>query len=121
MAAFQTLDLDAALDRLGGDLDVLREVADLFLKETPKMMAAVEHALETGDAPALALAAHSLKGCVSTFGARQAFEAARALEMAGRTANLGQAGRDLIRLCSAIEALTPELSALAGSATIDLA
>ena len=45
MAGFQSLDLDAALERLGGDLHVLREVAGLFLEESPRMMAAVEQAV----------------------------------------------------------------------------
>jgi HPt (histidine-containing phosphotransfer) domain-containing protein len=115
MSEFQSIDLDAALERVGGDFDVLREVAGLFLEERPRLMADVEQALQTGDGPRLARAAHSLKGSVSTFCAQQAYEAARALEAAGRDENLSQAARDLARLSSAIEALAPELSALAGS------
>src|SRR5437588_12265214 len=113
MAGFQSLDLDAALERLGGDLHVLREVAGLFLEESPRMMAAVEQAFHAGDAAALAKAAHSLKGCVSTFCAWQAYEAAGALEIAGRSENLSQAARDLVRLSSPLQALPPELSTLA--------
>jgi HPt (histidine-containing phosphotransfer) domain-containing protein len=115
MSRFQSIDLDAALERVGGDFDVLREVAGLFLEESPRLMAAVEQALQTGDGQRLARAAHSLKGSVSTFCARQAYEAARALEAAARNENLSQAARDLVRLSSAIQALAPELSALAGS------
>jgi len=115
MSGFQSIDLDAALERVGGDFEMLREVAGLFLEESPRLMAAVEQAVETGDSHMLARAAHSLKGSVSTFCAQQAYEAARALETAGRTENLPQAARDLARLSSAIQALAPELSALAGS------
>ena len=113
MTRFQSLDLDAALERLGGDLEVLREVAGLFLQETPGLMAAVERAVQAGNAQALARAAHSLKGSVSTFCAQEAYEAARALEMAGRNHDLSQAAPDLLRLSSAIQTLAPELSALA--------
>ncbi len=113
MPEFQMLDLEAALERADGDLDLLREVAGLFLEERPKMMMALEEALRAGDAPGLARAAHAMKGCVSTFCAQQAYEAARELEMSGRGANLAQAAGDLVRLCAAIEALAPELSALA--------
>jgi two-component system, sensor histidine kinase and response regulator len=115
MSGFQSIDLDGALERVGGDFEVLREVAGLFLQESPKILAALQQALRTGDAPGLARAAHNLKGCVSTFCAQQAYEAARSLETAGRNENLSQATRDLARLSSAMEALAPELSALAGS------
>jgi len=115
MKEFQSIDLDAALERVGGDFDVLREVAGLFLEESPRLMADVEQALQTGDGQRLARAAHSLKGSVSTFCAQQAYEAARALETAGSDENLSQAARDLVRLSSALDALARELSALAGS------
>jgi HPt (histidine-containing phosphotransfer) domain-containing protein len=114
MSGFQSIDIDMALERLGGDLDVLREIAALFLEESPKIMVALEQALCAGDAPALARAAHNLKGSVSTFCAQQAYDAARALEMASREENLSAASRDLVRLSSAIETLAPELSVLAG-------
>ena len=115
MSGFQSIDLDAALEHVGGDFDVLREVAGLFLEESPKILAALHQALRSGDAAGLARAAHNLKGGVSTFCAQQAYEAARAVETAGRNDNLSQATRDLARLSSAIEALAPELSALADS------
>jgi HPt (histidine-containing phosphotransfer) domain-containing protein len=115
MSGFQSIDIDAALERVGGDLEMLREVAGLFLEESSRLMAAVEQALLTGDGQRLARAAHSLKGSVSTFCAQQAYEAARALETAGRNEDLSQAARDLARLSSAIDALAPELSALACS------
>ena len=114
---FRVLELNEALDRVGGDLDLLREVAELFLRDSPKMMAAVKTACAAGDAPALARAAHNLKGCVGTFCADQAFDAAQALEAAGRNEDLSAAVGDLFRLAAAIEALTPELSALAGGAS----
>jgi HPt (histidine-containing phosphotransfer) domain-containing protein len=115
MSGFQSIDIDGALERVGGDFETLREVAGLFLEESPGLMADAEQALRTGDGQTLARAAHSLKGSVSTFCARQAYEAARALETAGRSENLSQATRDLARLSSAIEALAPELSVLAHS------
>ncbi len=58
----------AALDRLGGDETLLRELACLFLENRDAMMADVQSALQVGDAAKLELAAHSLKGSVATFG-----------------------------------------------------
>ena len=85
----------------------------MFLEDSPRMMGKVEEAIRTGDAAALARAAHGLKGCVATFGAKLAVEAAFALETAGCNQDLSRAAQDLIRLEIAIQALTPELSSLA--------
>lgn len=112
---FRALDLAQAMDRVGGDEDLLREIAALFLEDGPRMMGEVEEALRNGDATALASAAHGLKGCVATFGAKPAYEAALALETAGRNKDLSRAAQDLVRLELAIGALTPELSSIAGS------
>ena len=114
-APYRAFDLAQAMDRVGGDQDLLREIAALFLEDGPRMMGEVEQACRNGDATALASAAHGLKGCVATFGAKPAYEAALALETAGRNQDLSRAAEDLLRLEVAIGALTPELSSIAGS------
>lgn len=108
------LDLAQALDLVGGDLDLLREVASLFLEESPRMMSEIVDAFRRRDPSALAGAAHGLKGCVATFGAQSAVEAALALETAGRNRDLSNAAADLIHLERAMEALTPELLGVIG-------
>jgi len=68
----------------GDDPDLIGEVAEIFLAESEDLMQAIRDSLAEGDAETLSKAAHSLKGSVANFGAEQAFEAARSVEMASR-------------------------------------
>jgi hypothetical protein len=60
------------------------EFAELFLKDSPKLIAETREALTRGDAKAPEHAAHSLKGSVSNFAAWPHTPAALKLETLGR-------------------------------------
>lgn len=106
------LDEALALSRVGGDVELLREVVGLFLDDYPHSLEMIRDAVNKGDKSSLERHAHSLKGSVSTFGAQEAFEAALALEKQGRTGDLATAQDGLSRLEVALTALRPELEAL---------
>jgi len=106
------LDRTAAIDRVGGDLALLQEVAQLFLDHSPEMLDAIKKAIEDSDAAALELAAHSLKGCVGTFGAAQAYRAALDLEAIGRNGRLSDAADALSKLETALGELAPAIATL---------
>jgi two-component system sensor histidine kinase/response regulator len=106
------LDRDLALSRVGGDVDLLREIAVLFLDEYPKFLNDLRIAVSAGDARAIERTAHGLKGSVSHFGARAAWEAARSMEDLGRTQQLADAEVLIQSLEIALAALRPELEAL---------
>ncbi len=76
----EVLDRELALARVDGDDGLLADLAKLFCEESPKLLFAVEDAVARKDAAALKRAAHSLKGSMSTFAARDATEAALRLE-----------------------------------------
>lgn len=84
-------DWQAALDRVDGDLEFLRELAGLFREEAPLLLAEIRAAVANGDGPALQRAAHTLKGSVANFGAQEAFEAALRLEMIGQQGDFSEA------------------------------
>ena|SRR5579864_510534 len=105
----QQLDESLALSRVGGDADLLREVIELFLDDYPQAIEGIRSAVAAHDATALEHQAHSLKGSVSTFGARRAFEAALALEKQGRSKDLSGVENGLSQLEDALQALVPEL------------
>jgi PAS domain S-box-containing protein len=105
----QQLDESLALSRVGGDIDLLKEVVELFLDDYPSTFEKIKGAVDSRDATALEHHAHSLKGSVSTFGANRAFEAAFALEKQGRSGDLTGAPDGLAQLEQALEALRPEL------------
>ena len=106
------LDLAAALARVGGDEELLKEIAEMFVDQCPDALAEVHRAVESNDSDALQNAAHSLKGSVGNFGAKAAFEAALRLEMMGRHHDLGDSSQALADLDSALEVLQPRLSKL---------
>jgi HPt (histidine-containing phosphotransfer) domain-containing protein len=106
------LDESVALSRVGGDVELLREVIDLFLNDYPQSLEMIREAVARGDQSGLERHAHTLKGSVSTFGAQEAFEAALALEKQGRSGDLTSAADGLRRLEHALTALRPGLEAL---------
>jgi two-component system, sensor histidine kinase and response regulator len=104
--------LSKALDRVEGDLELLQEMADLFLEECPHMVEEIDHAITAGDAQALQHAAHTLKGSVSNFAADKATEASFALEKMGRQQDLACAATALATLTQELGRLTPVLFSL---------
>src|SRR3954452_14567936 len=103
---------EAALDRVGGDEELLAEIAQLFLEDYPRILIEIVTALNAGDAAALEHAAHSLKGSVSNFGAEPARLAAFELEKIGRSRDLSGAPDAYDRLDQIFALLKPELEAL---------
>jgi len=108
----ESLDRALALSRVGGDIELLKEIAQLFVQDYPKVLEELHHAVNNGDAEAVERTAHGLKGSVSTFGARAAMEAARTLENLGRARQVEELQQVLHTLELALAALRPELEAL---------
>ncbi len=106
------MDRSLALSRIGGDDDLLREIAGLFLQEYPGLLARLAAAVSENDAQTVERAAHSIKGSVANFGAQSAFEAALALEQMGRAEKLVDAHAQLSALELALASLHAELEAL---------
>jgi len=75
----------AALKHLDGDSDLLSEMLELFLMEGPRQLSELTRFLAEGNLPALANAAHAIKGAVAHFYADTAVECAGVLEHAARS------------------------------------
>jgi HPt (histidine-containing phosphotransfer) domain-containing protein len=108
------LDRKVALLRVGGDVELLREIAGLFLETYPELVSELREANKKGDAKALERGAHGLKGSVANFGAPAVVEAAKTLETLGRAQKMDEASVALRNLEIALAALHPELEALHG-------
>jgi HPt (histidine-containing phosphotransfer) domain-containing protein len=102
-------DRAAALERIGGDEELLREIAGLFLSEYPELVQEIRAALDRGNAEALERSAHSLKGAVANFEARTTVSAAFRLEAMGRSKNLADAPQALSELEAVLADLHPLL------------
>ncbi|MFL6210577.1 MAG: response regulator [Pyrinomonadaceae bacterium] len=109
IAVESIFDAAAALARVGGDEELLREIAELFLSDCPRLMSHIREAVVRGDAEALDFAAHSLKGAAGNFYAQAAVEAAQRLETLGGQGDLRAADETLAATEVEIERLAQAL------------
>ncbi len=100
-----------ALERAGGDANLVKELVTLFCSECPRLTAQVRDALERRDCPTLARAAHTLKGAARAVGAAAAAHAAQRLEDLGRRGDLAGAEGVCAELEDALQRLGPALAA----------
>lgn len=75
----------SALDPIMGatGVEVMRRIVDAFWDAADDMMAAIETAVNSGDAVAIQKAAHTMKGAASNIGAGRAAKVAASMETAG--------------------------------------
>jgi HPt (histidine-containing phosphotransfer) domain-containing protein len=106
------MDRELALTRVGGDAELLKEIAQLFIDEYPRVLDQMRDAMARRDARGIERTAHGLKGSVSNFGAVTAFEAARTIETLGRAQRLDEVEHVVRTLELALAALRPELESL---------
>jgi len=104
-----------ALDRIGGDEELLRDLCHIFLEESPKLMQKLQQAVAAGDSDGVMRAAHSLKGESSYLGASGTSQAARQLEEMGRNQDLSGANTTLAVLEREVASLHLDLKDLAGA------
>ncbi len=67
----------------------LREIAEIFVSDTPKRLAELDETLAAGDTVAFVRAAHSIKGSSSNLGALGLRHAAETLEVHAKKDGLG--------------------------------
>ena len=96
------VDLDALLESVAGDCDLLDELAATFISEVPAWIAALQAALERGDAAAVFRVAHGVTGAVGYFRAARVRQIAAALEAMGRAGQLESAPAALDQLEAAL-------------------
>ena len=111
-ATVSPMDLATALARVDGDQEFLCEMAGIFLKESPRLMAQIKDAVVSDDQTRLIAPAHCLKNWTGNFVALAAFEAVATLEAAGRAHALATAGTALAVLEREIERLDMALGQL---------
>jgi CheY-like chemotaxis protein len=105
-------DMAAVLERMDGDMDLLKMLAALFLTECPQRMDEIRKAITERDASKLMRAAHALKGSVGNFGAQAAVLAAQRLELDANEHDWEHAEADWVALEKAVGGLEPILSQL---------
>ncbi len=97
------VDLTEMKKTVGGKIEVIRVLVDHILVDFPEKMRQLRHGLAVGDAGQVRIIAHTLKSSLASFGAAEAREIARALEIFGSTGELAGAEKMLPQLEQHIE------------------
>ncbi len=106
-------DREALLERTGGDMDLLRELVEIFVDDSLLLVDRIRQAVVQKDADELEKAAHGLKGSVLNFGAKSVAAIAQALETMGRNRDLTQAQNVVAELERQVQKLRGELDTMA--------
>ena len=112
-AAPVQFDMEETLERMGGDESLLAQIAGLFIEESRTVLPALRSAVQERDQSSIEHQAHSLKGSLSNFGAKHAYELARALEQKGRDRDMTGIDEIFIALDRATALLIRELESIA--------
>jgi HPt (histidine-containing phosphotransfer) domain-containing protein len=99
------LDVEALVDFVDGDLELLDELAGTFVDSIPGWRSALRAAVDQGDAEATFRAAHGLSGAAAALKATATQRAAAELEAMGRDKVLAGAATVLERLETDLVAL----------------
>jgi two-component system, sensor histidine kinase and response regulator len=106
----ESLNRALILEGLEDDSELLAELIQLFLGETPRLIEAMRKATYRGDMQELGRSAHSMKGAASNFLAYRTVSAASQLENDAKTGDLESAKASLAMLEAFVERLLPELA-----------
>jgi HPt (histidine-containing phosphotransfer) domain-containing protein len=101
----------AMLRECDTDGTLLPELVELFRSETPRRLATLRAAHQSGSASALTQEAHALKSGCAQLGARQMADLCQRLEIQGRIGSLQAAGSLLDELDGEFAAVTEALLA----------
>jgi two-component system sensor histidine kinase/response regulator len=107
-----SLDMEALLASVEGDMDLLMDILGQFVEDRLRLLSQIEHAISRGDAKVLEHTAHTLKGALGALGAKPAFEAALRLEAIGHSGDLSGAAAAEAELQKELEHLEAAFAAL---------
>jgi two-component system sensor histidine kinase/response regulator len=104
-----TFDLSGAMETVLGSKDLFREIAGMFIETCPDYIARIKKGISGNDAGVLEREAHSLKGAIGNFGAREAYEVAGRLEKLGEEGKMAAAAGELSNLENVLNELASEM------------
>jgi two-component system, sensor histidine kinase and response regulator len=96
-----------------GDAELVRELAEIFLRECPRLLHDLRAAIQNADAQALERSAHSLKGSVGNFSVSMAHTSANQLEMLGKSGSTEGAAQIFAALETQLQRFNQVLAGLA--------
>jgi two-component system sensor kinase len=110
LPAESIMDWNAALEQIGGSDELLRELMEIFVDESGKLMPALRQAIEQPNLAEVRRLAHTIKGAATHFAAPSVVAAAFRLETMGRDGDLAGADEAYARLEREVEQLKKALA-----------
>ena len=104
-----TFDLSKAMETVLGDEDLFREIADMFLETSSGYFARIKKGIAENNAGVVEREAHSLKGAVGNFAAKEAYEVAYRFEKLGKEGEITKAAERLSNLEKVLNELGSEM------------
>jgi two-component system sensor histidine kinase/response regulator len=104
-----TFDLSGAMETVLGNEALFQEIAGMFIEGRSDYIARIKEGITGKDAGILEREAHSLKGAVGNFGAKEAYEAAHRLEKLGNDGEMARTEEGLSNLERALNELASEM------------
>ena len=81
-------DVEAFVERVGGDVELAREMALLFVPDALRLLDGLAGAIAAGNAERVRQDAHALKGSAGNFDAAPTVQGAAPLEIMGKAGDL---------------------------------
>ena len=111
------MDLSIALAHVEGDLQLLAELAAMFVGDYPRFLEETHESILRNDYATLEREAHTLKGRLAFFGILPLRGKALELEMMGRNQDLSRAPQLLRELDAEMKSILPQFESLAREQT----
>jgi HPt (histidine-containing phosphotransfer) domain-containing protein len=115
-ASRQWVDEVAVLDRMGGSMDILMELTELFADENVRRLVDLRAALAAGDALQVSREAHGIKSGLTNFCADDAVDIAFYIEKTSKEGVIDGLSVAIDRLESALAEVTEQLTAMGRAA-----
>lgn len=109
MGAIEATGWSRFVDLFRGDMEAVREVAQVFLDESEEQEATIRQAIEEGDAQTLRRVAHSLQSTARQLGAMELASLAATLEGAGKQGDMGTARTEAPHFFEVLHAVRADL------------
>jgi len=104
-----TFDLSGAMETVLGNKDLFRKIAGMFLENCSDYIAKIKKGIAENDGGILEREAHSLKGAIGNFRAKEAYEVADRLEKLGKEGKMATAAEGLSNLERALNKFASEM------------
>ena len=107
---WDVLNTALALENMGGDMDLFREVLVIYREDAPRKIRELDRAMKECDGERIRMAAHSLRGASANIGAVTVQQISSEIETACRDKHIDAVEELVDRLHKALSMLDSEIS-----------